>query len=268
MTAAFTQALTRAERPLIMEVKRHDADGNDLLGGRPVAEVVARYEEAGAPCISVVTGHWFGGTEELLAEVAALTDLPLLRKDFVTSRRQLARTRELGASAVLLTAKLLPAGVLARLAGHALELGLTPFVEIADAAESAAVPPGPHCVVAVNNKDITTRERLPGDPDRSTDLLPAVLRTGTRCAVSAGGITDPARAALLLDAGFQGLLIGTGLLRTPSLTQWCARLDQARAQNRPAASTTPRRTLQHAPCRGPQDGAGSGSPTREHPTPT
>ncbi|MFF5448584.1 indole-3-glycerol-phosphate synthase [Streptomyces sp. NPDC012888] len=226
---SFTEALASAARPLIMEVKRQDADGNDLLGGRTVAEVVARYEEAGAPCVSVVTGHWFGGTEQLLAEVAALTDLPLLRKDFVTSRAQLARTRELGASAVLLTAKLLPAGVLARLARHALDLGLTPFVEIADEAEAAAVPPGPHCVVAVNNKDIATRERLPGDLDRSTALLPAVRRTGTRCAVSASGITDPVRAARLLDAGFQGLLIGTGLLRAPSLTDWCARLDEARA---------------------------------------
>lgn len=228
MTLTFSHALTSARRPVIMEVKRQDADGNDLLGSRSVAETVARYERAGAPCISVVTGHWFGGTEDLLAEVARLTDLPLLRKDFVTSRSQLVRTRELGASAVLLTAKLLPAGVLARLAGHALELGLTPFVEIADEAEAAMVAPGPHCVVAVNNKDITTRERFPGDLGRSTDLLPAVLRTGTRCAVSAGGITDPRRAARLLDAGFTGLLIGTGLLGTPSLTQWCAQLDEAR----------------------------------------
>ncbi|MDX2680459.1 indole-3-glycerol-phosphate synthase [Streptomyces soliscabiei] len=228
MTPTFAHALASARRPVIMEVKRQDADGNDLLGGRSVAETVARYERAGAPCISVVTGHWFGGTEELLAEVARLTELPLLRKDFVTSRRQLVRTRELGASAVLLTAKLLPAGVLARLAGHALELGLTPFVEIADEAEAAMVAPGPDCVVAVNNKDIATRERLPGDPGRSTDLLPAVLRTGTRCAVSAGGITDPRRAARLLDAGFTGLLIGTGLLGTSSLTRWCEQLDEAR----------------------------------------
>ncbi|MEW1818833.1 indole-3-glycerol-phosphate synthase [Streptomyces diastaticus] len=229
MTPTFADALTSAHRPVIMEVKRQDADGNDLLGGRTVAETVARYERAGAPCISVVTGHWFGGTEDLLAEVAALTELPLLRKDFVTSRSQLVRTRELGASAVLLTAKLLPAGVLARLAGHALELGLTPFVEIADEAEAAMAAPGPDCVVAVNNKDITTRERFPGDLVRSTDLLPAVLATGTRCAVSAGGITDPGRAARLLDAGYAGLLIGTGLLGAPSLTRWCAELDAARA---------------------------------------
>ncbi|MFF9778148.1 indole-3-glycerol-phosphate synthase [Streptomyces sp. NPDC013978] len=226
----FAEALRSAARPVIMEVKRRSADGTDLMGPRTVAEVVARYEEAGAPCVSVVTGRWFGGSEELLSEVAARTGLPLLRKDFITSRRQLERSRELGACAVLLTVKTLPADILARLVDHALGLGLTPFLEIADAAEAAGVPRADECVVAVNNKDIATRERLPGDLDRSSGLLPAVLRTGTRCAVSASGIADPADAARLLDSGFHGLLIGTGLLRAPSPQQWCAALDAARVR--------------------------------------
>ncbi|MEV7438329.1 indole-3-glycerol-phosphate synthase [Streptomyces griseoviridis] len=228
MNAPFTDALAAATRPLIMEVKLRDADGRELLGSRGVAETVERFEAAGAPCLSVVTGRWFGGTEELLKEVSSRTSLPLLRKDFVTSRRQLERTRELGASAVLLTAKVLPGTVLARLTDHALELGLTPFVEVADAADVALVTRGPACVVAVNNKDIATRERLPGDPARSRTLLPTVRSTGTRCPVSASGITSPATAARLLDEGFAGLLVGTGVLRAPSLTAWCAELDAAR----------------------------------------
>lgn len=230
----FTRALTAAARPVIMEVKRRDASGTDLMGARTVAEVVAAYEEAGAPCISVVTGRWFGGSEDLLRQVAAHTGLPLLRKDFVTSRRQLARTRELGASAVLLTVKVLPADVLARLVDHALELGLTPFVEVADAAEAAAVPRADACVIAINNKDIATRERLPGDLERSAALLPVVRGTGARCAVSASGITDPLDAARLLDTGFEGLLVGTGLLRVSHPKRWCAAVDRARASQRQA----------------------------------
>ncbi|MEU9235805.1 indole-3-glycerol-phosphate synthase [Streptomyces subrutilus] len=226
---AFTDALATARRPLVMEVKRQDADGRDLTRGRPIAEIVRGYEEAGAPCVSVVTGRWFGGSEDLLAEVAALTRLPLLRKDFLTSRRQLERSRDLGASAVLLTAKVLPAGSLARLTDHALDCGLTPFVEVADAAEAAAVHRGAQCVVAVNNKDIATRERLAGDVDRGAALLPDVLRTGTRFPVSASAIDTPARAAGLLRHGFGALLMGTSLLGTPSLTDWCAEFDAARA---------------------------------------
>lgn len=228
MNSPFTDELLGAGRPLVMEVKRQDADGNDLLNGRSVAEIVAGYAAAGAPCLSVVTGRWFGGTEDLLREVAALTALPLLRKDFIVSRRQLVRTRELGADAVLLTAALLPAGALRRLVDEALTLGLTPFVEVANEAEAEAVPCAGDCVVAVNNKDISTREREPGSLGRSSALLPAVLRSGTPCPVSASGIRTPQDAARLVDEGFRGLLIGTGLLRSYDLRDWCERFDSCR----------------------------------------
>lgn len=75
-------------------------------------------------------------------------------------------------------------------------------------------------MIAVNNKDIKTRERDAGDLHRSLDLLPAVRATGTPAPVSASGINGPATAANLLDAGFAGLLVGTSLLRTRSPIAW------------------------------------------------
>jgi indole-3-glycerol phosphate synthase len=210
----FVDALLGASQPVIAEIKLRDGHGHDLLTGRTVAAIVADYEAAGAPCLSVVTGRWFGGTEDLLHQVAALTDRPILQKDFLTRRSQLVRARDLGASAVLLTAGLLPASALTTLVAQALALGLVPFVEVTTEAEIAAVPHPGDCVIAVNNKDIKGRERDPGDLGRSLDLLPAVRATGTPCPVSASGIVTPADAARLLDAGYAGLLIGTALLRS------------------------------------------------------
>ncbi|MGI5243659.1 hypothetical protein [Dactylosporangium sp. CA-139066] len=218
----FIDALLAAARPVVMELKRTDGDGRPLLGDRPVAEVVAAYTAAGAPCLSVVTGRWFGGSPDLLAEVAALTSLPLLQKDFITRSSQLSAARTLGASAVLLTAALLPRTALHRLVGAALEAGLTPFVEVVTADEVAGLPHAEACVVAVNNKDINTRERSGGGIARSLDLLPAVLETGTVCPVSASGIEGPADARKLLDAGYAGLLVGTSLLLAGDLGEWSA----------------------------------------------
>lgn len=223
--ASFTGSLLEARRPLIMEVKRHDGDGTDLLGGRTLAQVVAGYEAAGAPCVSVVTGRWFGGTESMLTEVAELTDLPILQKDFITRRAQVSRAKALGASAVLLTAGLLARSSLATLVDACLSVGLTPFVEVTTEAEIASVPHPEHCVIAVNNKDIKTREREPGDLGRSQRLLPAVLDTGTPCPVSASGIGAPEVAAGLLRAGYAGLLVGTTLLRTGNLDDYLSTLD-------------------------------------------
>ncbi|MFB7849042.1 indole-3-glycerol-phosphate synthase [Streptomyces sp. NPDC056053] len=220
MTSRFVEALLTAERPLIMEVKRRDAHGIDLIAGRTPADIVAAYEAAGAPCISVVTGRWFAGTTELLRDVARLTELPLLQKDFITRRDQIAAAGELGASAVLLTAALLPASSMRTLVETALRTGLTPFVEITDEAELELVPHADECVIAVNNKDITARERDVGDIGRSLDLLPALRAAGTPCPVSASAIDSPEKAARLLAAGYRGLLIGTALLRATDLNAW------------------------------------------------
>lgn len=231
--SAFIEALRGAARPIVMELKRTDGAGVGLLGGRSLAEVVAEFERAGAPCLSVVTGTWFGGSPQLLREVATRTDLPLLRKDFITRRAQLDQSRELGASAVLLTARLLPGPTLRDLAEESLRLGLTPFVEVRTAAEAAAVPYGPESVVAVTNKDISRRERDHGDLRRSLELLPAVRHAGTRCPVSASGIGDAAAAAKLIRAGFAGLLIGTTLLRAERIGAWLDEFDRLRTQAAP-----------------------------------
>ncbi|MFE7589019.1 indole-3-glycerol-phosphate synthase [Kitasatospora sp. NPDC057512] len=228
MTAEFIEALLDARRPVIMELKRQDAAGADLFGGRSAARLVADYQDVGAPCLSVVTGRWFGGTPELLREVVAATDLPVLQKDFITRRDQLHQARESGASAVLLTAALLPRATLGHLVELGLRLGLTPFVEVTTEEEISRVPRAEECVIAVNNKDIADRERGAGDLGRSSSLLPAVLGSGTRCPVSAGAIRSPDDAARLLEEGFAGVLVGTGLLRTPSLPAWLDGLDARR----------------------------------------
>jgi len=222
-----------------MEVKRRGAEGEDLLGDRSVRDVVEEYERLGAPCLSVVTGRWFGGDDDLLREVAAVSGLPILKKDFVTRERQIADAGAMGASAVLLTAELLPAGLLGRLVLACLRQGLTPFVEISTAAHLDALVRPEHVVIAVNNKDIRQRERGTADIDRSLSLLPAVRRAGAGCAVSASGIGDPAVAARILDAGFDALLVATGLLRATDARGWLDAV--ARAQDRHLTGSNARR---------------------------
>jgi indole-3-glycerol phosphate synthase len=229
MPSAFVDALLAARLPIIMEVKRSDGEGAELMGDRSIAEIVTQYVAVGAPCISVVTGRWFGGNDDMLREVAGLTDLPLLKKDFITRERQIVAAKEMGASAVLLTAKILPAKTFQHLIEITLEHGLTPFVEVVDQDELTSVIHPGDCVIAVNNKDINTREREPGDIDTSRSLLEATLAAGTPCPVSASAILDPRVAAELVDAGFKGLLIGTGLLRADSIEGWVQEFERHRA---------------------------------------
>ncbi|WP_436498902.1 hypothetical protein [Actinokineospora sp. HUAS TT18] len=225
----FIEALVAGMPPVIAEIKPRTADGEDLLRGRSAAAIAADYVDAGAACLSVVTGKWFGGTVELLREVTSVSPLPVLQKDFITREAHIGTAADAGAAAVLLTAKLLTASSLARLVDAALAHGMTPFVEVVDEAEIAAVPRPGECVIAVNNKDIGTRERGPADLRRGAELLRAVVATGTPCPVSASGIERPEQAVEMLAAGYRGLLVGTGLLRADSPAEWFSALAGVRA---------------------------------------
>jgi len=206
------------------------------MGERTIPEVVSLYSAAGAPCISVVTGRWFGGEEGMLPEVAELTDVPLLRKDFITRERQIADSKEMGASAILLTAQILPQSALPKLIDATLRQGLTPFVEVTDQDELDRVIHPEDCVVAINNKDIKGQERDAGDIDVSRALLEPAIRSGTPCPVSASAITDPQVGAELIAAGFKGLLVGTGLLRSESVQGW---VDEFERHRKTLGSTSP-----------------------------
>ena len=198
------------------------------MGERTIPELVAEYTAAGAPCISVVTGRWFGGDDQMLLDVAELTALPLLKKDFITRERQIEAAKEMGASAILLTAQILPKTALPKLIESTLGHGLTPFVEVIDEDELGRVIHAEECVVAINNKDIRDQERDAGDIDVSRAMLEPALRTGTPCPVSASAITDPKVGAELVAAGFKGLLVGTGLLRSGSVQGWVDEFEQHR----------------------------------------
>lgn len=226
MPLRFIETLLAARAPVIAEIKVRGAHGEDLLRDRPVSDLVASYEELGAPCLSVVTGHWFGGHREMLAEVVGNTSRPVLQKDFLTTERQVAWAARMGAAAVLLTARILPRAVLQGLIEAALQRGLTPFVEVVSGPELEALVHADRCVVAVNNKDIRQQERDLGDLQRSLTLLPLVQATGTRCPVSASGIGAPKVAAQLLTAGYAGLLVGTGMLRAKDPRAWWARFER------------------------------------------
>lgn len=203
---------------VIAEIKRTDPEGNDLTGGRAPGTIARDYVRGGAACLSVVTGRWFGGSPALLAEVAQKAQgLPILRKDFLVSRAALAETRDLGAAAALITVALVGPGRTAALIEAALALGLTPFVEIANAAEAREIPSDLPLAIAVNNSDIATRERAGTGPARSLALFEAVAARRPAATVAASRITDARTAAALVAAGFDALLIGSALMRRPAL---------------------------------------------------
>lgn len=144
---------------VIAEIKRRSPSRGDFPPHN-VTELMTAYKKGGATAISVVTEPTlFNGSLELLREVRNATDLPILRKDFITNPLQIQETAEAGANAILLIACLLPSQKeLVGLAVFAMTLGLDPVIEIHDETDLPKIEGLHDVIIGINNRNLKTFE--------------------------------------------------------------------------------------------------------------
>jgi indole-3-glycerol phosphate synthase len=202
--------------PVLAEIKLRSPQHGDLLRGRDPAELARVYTSQPVAGISVVTeAGGFGGSIEVLRQVRAATDRPILRKNFPATVADLAQTRDAGAQVQLLTVKMLQPAVFLRLHRAAVELGLETLVEIHHPSELALVAQldAAPSLIGVNNRDIARGETDDGDVAHSESLLAQLPGGPPRLSESAIAGPDDARRAR--DAGADAILVGTAILTAP-----------------------------------------------------
>jgi indole-3-glycerol phosphate synthase len=222
--AAIETIAASGDIAVISEIKRRSPSKGDLAPGLDAAELAQQYERGGAACLSVLTDvDFFGGSiEDLVAAYAACT-LPVLRKDFTVSARDVCDARIMGADCVLLIAAALDQAELESFLKLARAIGFDALVEIHDEAElDRAVAAGAD-LIGVNQRDLVT---FAVDTDRAVRMAPQMPAGVVRVAES--GITGPADAALLAAAGYHAVLVGEHLVTSGDPEGGVAALRSAR----------------------------------------
>ena len=206
----FAAALRAPGLSVISEIKRASPSAG-FIGDVDPARWAARYEAEGAACLSVLTepDRFKGSLEDLGAARGSVT-LPVIRKDFTVDEVQILETAT-RADAVLLIAALFDAGALARCVSLAVEVGLTPLVEIHDEREAELALEAGATVIGVNNRDLR---------DFSVDLG-TFERLAPRLAgatlVAESGVKTPKDGRRLRGAGADVVLVGEAAMRDPAL---------------------------------------------------
>jgi indole-3-glycerol phosphate synthase len=206
----FAGALRLGTPAVIAEVKRASPSSGAFALDRDPVEVARVYAGAGAAAISVLTDHDdFRGSLADVRAIRVVTDLPLLRKDFLVHPSQLIEARAAGADAVLLIAACLSAGELAALLGVAADLGIGALVETHSAADLDKALASPASVIGVNARDLET---LDVDVHLALDQL---RRIPDDCvAVMESGISTRAHVEAAVEAGASAILVGEALMRS------------------------------------------------------
>ncbi len=216
-TKGFIKGLIRSKNnpAVIAEVKKASPSKGVIREDFDPQKIVSIYERSGASCISVLTDKkFFQGGFEILKDVRAHTDLPLLCKDFIISPYQVYRARLFGADAILLIAAILNDSDLIYLKKIADQLNLDVLVEVHNHEEMDRVLSlNSFKLVGINNRDLRTFQT---DLKVSFDLMNKYSDYTTDKKVifiSESGIKNPADLNNLKSHGIRGVLIGESFMK-------------------------------------------------------
>ena len=210
---SFNSALAREKINIIAEIKYKSPSQKNFQCQLPPQQVARLYSENKAAAVSVLTErNYFAGHIRFLDEIKKeLPELPLLRKDFIVDRYQVAETRRSPASAYLLIVSCLSEEELAGLIDYGRELDLDALVEVHDPHElEIAVEQGAR-TIGVNNRNLKTFEvRV----ETSFDIARRMEGEEGFLLVSESGIETHSQILELRDAGFSAYLIGSSLMNS------------------------------------------------------
>lgn len=195
---------------LIAEIKQASPSKGIIVESIDPKQIAIDYEQAGASAISVLTDEpFFKGNKAYIAEVKQAVQLPVLRKDFILSEKQVEETARLGADAVLLIAGTVSMEKLHQLYREAYNQGLECLVEVHSAGElkELLVHFEPE-VIGINNRNLNTFETS----IKQTELVAPEVPENSLL-VSESGIHSPEDVLQVQAAGAQALLIGELLMR-------------------------------------------------------
>ncbi|MGI5912312.1 MAG: indole-3-glycerol-phosphate synthase [Syntrophomonadaceae bacterium] len=205
--------------PVIPDIKLiSPKEGNLFQDINPINTAILM-ERLGAPAISVVTEQkYFGGSMKLLEDVTSAVSVPVLRKDFIIDENDLYRTKECGATAILLICGCLSAARLKKLYDAAMCLSLEPLIEVHTQAELTLASSLGAKLIGINNRDILTLEKDDGSVSRTQEL--AMFMPKDAFFISESGITTPEQAKAAIQAGAGAVLVGTAIWKSRNICKF------------------------------------------------
>ncbi len=198
---------------IIAEIKRATPSTGFLMEKANIAEIATTYEKSGATAISVLTEEdYFHGTIEDLITARNLTDIPILRKDFIFDEFQVYESALIGADAILLIVGMLDDDRLWDLYSKASDLGLDVLVGVHDMQEMAKATEIGAKLIAVNNRNLHSF-------DVSLDISRELIKYTPKDALTIceSGLTREAELKEMKELGFDAFLVGEHFMISKNL---------------------------------------------------
>lgn len=195
---------------IIAEYKRASPSKGIINDSATVQDVVKGYQDAGASAISVLTDQdFFHGHLADLTAAREVLQIPLLRKEFIIDKYQIAEAKAYGADIILLIAACLTSEEIDSLSSYAKSLELNVLLEVHNEEELQRNLFNTIDAIGVNNRNL---KDFSVSLAHSYDLINKIPNRFVK--VSESGISDPKTIKDLKKHGFQSFLIGENFMKT------------------------------------------------------
>ena len=153
----FKASLKDKDQAIIAEIKKASPSAGVISESFDPVTKAKEYEAFGAAALSILTEEdYFLGSIQFLKDVKEVSDLPILRKDFIVDIYQIYESKLIGSDCVLLIASILSDTVLDEFTKLADLLGLDYIIEVHNEEELSRAQNFPEAMIGVNNRNLKT----------------------------------------------------------------------------------------------------------------
>ena len=205
----FKDNISNKDEAIIAEIKKASPSAGVISEGFDPIKKAIEYEAFGASALSILTEEdFFMGSVSYLKDVKKITNLPILRKDFMIDEYQIYESKLIGADCILLIASILSDQQIKDFINISQQLELDYLIEVHDKNELRRVEHFKDALIGVNNRNLKTFEV---DLDNSVRLRNAFKQKNIFIAES--GIKSREDINYLKLNNIKVFLIGESLMR-------------------------------------------------------
>lgn len=212
---SFYDALAKDGLSIISEFKKASPSHGKMDNKISLEDRIQQYGKS-ADAISCLTEEdHFNGSTDYLKQIRQMTDLPIIRKDFIIDPYQVYEAKVIGADAILLIAAILDDEKFKKLYDIAYSLGLDVLCEVHDEEEMKRMLNLDVKIIGINNRNLKTFEVNLETTRKLAGMVTPDMRKAGKILVSESGVAGTDDIKVLAKSGADALLIGTVLMEAP-----------------------------------------------------
>ena len=218
---AIENNLSKNKNALIAEFKRYSPSVKSFNKVRYLQDVIEQYHKSKCCCISILTDKNFGGSLNDINVAKKISNKPIIRKDFIINEAQVFETKEFGADAILLIAKILSKSEIRKLYKLANKIGLDVLIEIESVLEAKKIRDIDAKLIGINNRNLKEQKI---DINKSIKLSKVL---NNKIIISESGVTVSNIKKIKNNSGISSFLIGGSILNNKDKVKYINKLYKA-----------------------------------------